>query len=92
MRHQTISMVKLDFNMQPSNDPMAITVQQPNPLRINYYLSPVPMTVKILYTALNLPSLILAQQNFETDSRSLEYANSPILLHNPLYANQLAQF
>ena len=37
----------------------------------------------ILYTALNLPSLIFAQKRYEIDLPSLEFAHSPIFLHNP---------
>ena len=48
----------------------------------------------ILYTALSLnsPSLIFALWRSETDSPSLEFAPSPIFLHNPLPIIELAQF
>ena len=45
-----------------------------------------------LYTALNSPSLIFALYRSETDSPSLEFTHSPILVHYPLYIIQLAQF
>ena len=44
----------------------------------------------ILYTALNSPSLIFALLRSETDSPCLEFAHSPVFLHNPLI--KLAQF
>ena len=50
-------------------------------------------TLQPLYTALKSPSLIFALQGSETDSLSLEFARSPILLHNPVYnIIQLTQF
>ena len=48
--------------------------------------------MKLLYTALNSPSLIFTQQRSKTDSPSLEFALYPNLLHYPLYIIQLAQF
>ena len=39
----------------------------------------------VLYTALNVLSLILTLQRSETDSPSLKFAHSPILLHKSLY-------
>ena len=51
-----------------------------------------PPPLETLYTALN----ILALQRSEPDSLSLEFADSTIVLHNPLYTCvhviQLAQF
>ena len=47
---------------------------------------------KLLYTALNLPSLIFTLNKSETDLPSLELAQSPIFLHNPLHIIQLVQF
>ena len=47
---------------------------------------------QILYTALNLPSLIFALKRCETDSPGLELAHTPVFLHNPFYTIQLTQF
>ena len=47
---------------------------------------------KILYTALNSPSLIFALYQSETDSPILEFAHSPISLHNPVNIIELVQF
>ena len=47
---------------------------------------------RLLYTALNLPSLILALMTSETDSPSLELAHFPVLSKKPLYIIQLVQF
>ena len=40
---------------------------------------------EILYTALNLPSLISVLYKSEIDSQRLEFTPSPIFLHNPLH-------
>ena len=48
--------------------------------------------VEILYTAFNSPSLIFSLLRSETDLPSLEFAHSPVFLHNPLYIIKLAQF
>ena len=55
---------------------------------------------KLIHLSINLSTLYrfeFAQfyftlQKSETNSTSLEFAHSQILLHNPLYVNQLAQF
>ena len=50
------------------------------------------LAIGILYTALNLPSLMFALHRSENDTPSLEFALSPILFQNPLCIIQLPSF
>ena len=58
----------------------------------NERVGEVCLFICLLYTGLNSPSPIFTLQSSEIDSPSLEYAQPPILLYNPLYIIQLAQF